>query len=269
MEFRTLKANEIDCRIQSLSEKNGAVGAVVLLYKDARVDMRMLDEVVGAMNWKREHAIIGDRLYCTVSIFNELTGEWVGKSDVGTESNTEKEKGQASDSFKRACFNWGIGRELYSAPFTYINLQKGEWCKGKDGKPKSYAKFIVREIDYDENRNICKLIIVDSKGNVRFTMGSNVSPVVQQQPAKEHVAGYDEFVALQKANNVPPAEITKYIAAKFKKPRLAMLDEFEMIAALNWIKKQCEKKNKFEDKEFSFFTAPESQDINEDTENGV
>lgn len=269
MEFRTLKANEIDCRIQSLSEKNGAVGAVVLLYKDARVDMRMLDEVVGAMNWKREHAIIGDRLYCTVSIFNELTGEWVGKSDVGTESNTEKEKGQASDSFKRACFNWGIGRELYSAPFTYINLQKGEWCKGKDGKPKSYAKFIVREIDYDENRNICKLIIVDSKGNVRFTMGSNVSPVVQQQPAKEHVAGYDEFVALQKANNVPPAEITKYIAAEFKKPRLAMLDEFEMIAALNWIKKQCEKKNKFEDKEFSFFTAPESQDINEDTENGV
>ncbi len=93
MEFRTLKANEIDCRIQSLSKKNGAVGAVVLLYKDARVDMRMLDEVVGALNWKREHAIIGDRLYCTVSIYNEKTGEWVGKSDVGTESNTEKEKG--------------------------------------------------------------------------------------------------------------------------------------------------------------------------------
>ena len=71
MEFRTLKQNEIDCRIQSLNEKNGNVGAVVLLYKDARVDMRLLDEVVGALNWKREHAIIGDRLYCTVSIFNE------------------------------------------------------------------------------------------------------------------------------------------------------------------------------------------------------
>lgn len=240
MEFRTLKANEIDCRIQSLSEKNGAVGAVVLLYKDARVDMRMLDEVVGAMNWKREHAIIGDRLYCTVSIFNELTGEWVGKSDVGTESNTEKEKGQASDSFKRACFNWGIGRELYSAPFTYINLQKGEWYTGKDGKPKSYAKFTVKEIDYDENRNICKLIIVDSKGNIRFTMGGNVVSVVQQQAAKEHVAGYDEFLALQKANNVPPAEITKYIAAEFKKPRLAMLDAFEMVAALDWLKKFIE-----------------------------
>lgn len=240
MEFRTLKANEIDCRIQSLSEKNGAVGAVVLLYKDARVDMRMLDETVGAMNWQRGHSIIDGNLYCTISIWDEVKEQWISKSDVGTESNTEKEKGQASDSFKRAGFNWGIGRELYSAPFTYINLQKGEWYTGKDGKPKSYTKFTVKEIDYDENRNICKLIIVDSKGNIRFTMCGNVAPVVQQQAAKEHVAGYDEFLALQKANNVPPAEITKYIAAEFKKPRLAMLDAFEMVAALDWLKKFIE-----------------------------
>lgn len=240
MEFRTLKANEIDCRIQSLSEKNGAVGAVVLLYKDARVDMRLLDEVVGAMNWKREHTIIGDRLYCTVSIYNKHTREWVGKSDVGTESNTEKEKGQASDSFKRACFNWGIGRELYSAPFTYINLQSSEWQKGKDGRPKSYAKFTVKEIDYDENRNISKLIIVDSKGAVRFTMGGNVAPAPASKRKEKHVAGYDEFVALQQAHNIPPAEITKYIATEFKKPRIALLDEFEMVAALKWLKKLIE-----------------------------
>lgn len=237
MEFRTLRGNEIDCRIQSLSEKNGAVGAVVLLYKDARVDMRMLDEVVGPLNWQREHKIIGDRLYCTVSIYNEKTGEWVSKSDVGTESNTEKEKGQASDSFKRACFNWGIGRELYSAPFTYINLQSGEWQKGKDGRPKSYAKFTVKEIDYDENRNINKLIIVDSKGSVRYTMGGNAAPIPATKQKKPHVAGYEEFCKLAKENNVPPAEITKYIAAEFKKPKLALLDEFEMIAALDWLKK--------------------------------
>lgn len=252
MEFRTLKANEIDCRIQSLSEKNGAVGAVVLLYKDARVDMRLLDEVVGALNWKREHAIIGDRLYCTVSIYNEHIGEWVGKSDVGTESNTEKEKGQASDSFKRACFNWGIGRELYSAPFTYINLQKGEWYEGKDGKPKSYAKFTVKEIDYDENRNISKLIIVDSKGAVRFTMGGNAAPA--EKPKEKHVAGYDEFLKIQKEKNVPPVEITKFIAAEFKKPRVGMLDEFEMVAALKWIK------NYGQDKEGKGFTLYDNAD---------
>ena len=238
MEFRTLKANEIDCRIQSLNEKNGNVDAVVLLYKDARVDMRLLDEVVGVLNWKREHTIIGDRLYCTVSIYNEHTGEWVGKSDVGTESNTEKEKGQASDSFKRACFNWGIGRELYSAPFTYINLQSNEWQKGKDGRPKSYAKFTVKEIEYDENRNISKLTIIDSKGNVRFTMGGNVAPASRSK--EKHVAGYDEFIELQKAHDIPPAEITKYIATKFKKPRIALLDEFEMVAALKWLKQLIE-----------------------------
>lgn len=240
MEFRTLKANEIDCRIQSLNEKNGSVGAVVLLYKDARVDMRLLDEVVGAMNWKREHTIIGDRLYCTVSIYNEHTGEWVGKSDVGTESNTEKEKGQASDSFKRACFNWGIGRELYSAPFTYINLQSGEWYKGKDGRPKSYAKFTVKEIEYDENRNINKLTIVDSKGSVRFTIGGNAAPAPASKQKEKHVAGYDEFITLQKAHDIPPAEITKYIATEFKKPRIALLDEFEMVAALKWLKQLIE-----------------------------
>lgn len=241
MEFRTLKANEIDCRIQSLNEKNGNVGAVVLLYKDARVDMRLLDEVVGALNWKREHTIVGDRLYCTVSIFNEQTGEWVGKSDVGTESNTEKEKGQASDSFKRACFNWGIGRELYSAPFTYISLQKSEWYTGKDGKPKSYAKFTVKEISYDENRNISKLIIVDSKGAVRFTMGGNAAPAPAEKPKEKHVAGYEEFCTIAKDNNVPPAEITKYITTEFKKQRLALLDQFELVAALNWLKKFIEK----------------------------
>lgn len=260
MEFRTLKANEIDCRIQSLNEKNGNVGAVVLLYKDARVDMRLLDEVVGAMNWKREHEIIGDRLYCTVSIYNQQTGEWVGKSDVGTESNTEKEKGQASDSFKRACFNWGIGRELYSAPFTYINLQSNEWQKGKDGRPKSYAKFTVKEIEYDENRNINKLTIVDSKGIVRYTMGGSVAPVKETKPKEAHVKGYDEFLALQKSKNVPPVEITKYIAAEFKKPRIGLLDEFEMIAALKWIKNYGEKE---ENKGFTLYDNDEQALLHE------
>lgn len=255
MEFRTLKANEIDCRIQSLNEKNGNVGAVVLLYKDARVDMRLLDEVVGALNWKREHTIIGDRLYCTVSIFNEHTGEWVGKSDVGTESNTEKEKGQASDSFKRACFNWGIGRELYSAPFTYINLQKNEWYPGKDGKPKSNAKFTVKEIEYDENRNISKLIIIDNKGSVRFTMGGNAAPAPATKPKEKHVTGYDEFCKLAKDNNVPPAEITKYIAGTFKKPKLALLDQFEMIAALDWLKKRTT-----ENKDFKGFVLYDNEE---------
>jgi hypothetical protein len=104
MRFRKLRANEIEARVATVN----ASGCSLLLYKDARVDQKLLDETVGVFGWKRSHELIGDRLYCTVSIKDPDTGEWVSKQDVGTESYTEKEKGQASDSFKRACFNWGM-----------------------------------------------------------------------------------------------------------------------------------------------------------------
>lgn len=118
MKFRSLKANEIDVRVQQFKE-----GEYVnlLLYKDARCDMNILDESVGALNWKREHS--RDNANCTVSIWDSEKSQWVGKEDTGTESNTEKEKGLASDSFKRASFNWGIGRELYTAPEIKIFLK--------------------------------------------------------------------------------------------------------------------------------------------------
>ena len=112
MEFRKLRADEIDCRVNTINEK----GLSLLLYKDARCDMNILDETVGCMNWKRSHT--RDNANCIVSIYNKEIGEWVSKEDTGTESYTEKEKGLASDSFKRACFNWGIGRELYTSPFS-------------------------------------------------------------------------------------------------------------------------------------------------------
>ena len=158
MEFRKLKANEIDARVGSIS-KTGT-GLSLLLYKDARVDQNILDETVGSKNWKRSHQLIGDRLYCTVSLYDADKGEWVDKQDVGTESNTEKEKGQASDSFKRACFNWGIGRELYTSPFIWITSSD---CTIKDGK--CFDKFSVTEIGYDENGNINSLKIKNDKTN--------------------------------------------------------------------------------------------------------
>lgn len=114
--FRALEANEIDCRVSTCSEK----GVSLLLYKDARCDMRILDEAVGPECWQRSHEVINGNLFCNVGI--KVDGEWIWKQDVGTESYTEKEKGQASDSFKRACFNWGIGRELYTAPYKF-NVQ--------------------------------------------------------------------------------------------------------------------------------------------------
>ena len=118
LKFRALRADEIDCRIGTMNEK----GCTLLLYKDARCDQMVLDEVVGPMGWQRHHS--RDNANCTVSIYDTDLHQWVEKEDTGTESNTEKEKGLASDSFKRACFNWGIGRELYTAPFIYVPADK-------------------------------------------------------------------------------------------------------------------------------------------------
>lgn len=155
IKFRELYANEIDCRISTINAK----GLTILLYKDARVDQNILDEAVGCMNWQRSHQLIGDRLYCTVSIWDEKKQQWISKQDVGTESYTAKEKGQASDSFKRACFNFGIGRELYTAPFIWISADKADIKQGGNGKYQCYDKFAVEQILYDENKNIVALSI--------------------------------------------------------------------------------------------------------------
>lgn len=193
-EFRTLRADEIECRVGTVTDK----GVSLLMYKDARVDMRLLDEVVGAENWQRKHELIDGQLFCTVSIRNEK-GEWVGKQDVGTESNTEKEKGRASDAFKRACFNWGVGRELYSCPFVWVNLAQNEWKANAYGKSQPRVKFHVSDIAYDDNRNVSRLVVVDDSGKVRFTFGGTA----QAQPTQP------TQVAQQQAQPTQPTQPTQ------------------------------------------------------------
>lgn len=105
--FRNLEADDIEVRVQQVTEK----GVSLLLFKDARCDMRILDKTVGHENWDCEYQKIGDGLFCTVGIRCLLeSGEtsWVYKQDIGTKSNMEPEKGEASDAFKRACFKWGM-----------------------------------------------------------------------------------------------------------------------------------------------------------------
>ena len=165
MTFRDLTADEIDCRVSTVSEK----GCSLLLYKDARVDMNILDETFGTMGWQREHQMIGNRLYCTVKIRTD-NGEWISKQDVGTESYTEKEKGQASDSFKRACFNIGIGRELYTAPFIWINAADCNLVQ-KNGKWTTNDHFEVRHIAIN-NKKITELVIGNTRsGKIVFSYG--------------------------------------------------------------------------------------------------
>lgn len=152
-EFRKLKADEIECRIGQIK----ANGLTLLLYKDARCDMNILDETVGPMNWKREHT--RDNRNCIVSIYDDEKNEWVSKEDTGTESNTEAEKGLASDSFKRACVNWGIGRELYTAPFIWVKIEDCNISAASGDRFRCYDKFKVVKLTYKKNGDIDGLCI--------------------------------------------------------------------------------------------------------------
>lgn len=153
MKFRKLKENEIDVRVGMVNAK----GVTLLLYKDSRVDMNILDETVGPLNWKREHT--RDNANCIVSIWDKEKSQWISKEDTGTESFTEKEKGLASDSFKRACVNFGIGRELYTAPFIWIPADKTIISQGTNGKYICGDKFKVLKITYTESGSIDGLVI--------------------------------------------------------------------------------------------------------------
>ena len=181
--FRTLNADEIDCRVSQIASN----WLTLLLYKDARVDQNILDETVGPMNWQKRYC--RDNANCIVGIWDSEKQQWIEKEDTGTESFSEAEKGLASDSFKRACFNWGIGRELYTAPSIIIfprddmikkGLQSEFYDKG-NGKFETKTRFWVEFIDYDTNKNIKDLIIRDNKNNIRF---SKLSKEIEQKLLK-------------------------------------------------------------------------------------
>lgn len=166
LKFRDLTEDEIELRVGSTNDS----GFQLLLYKNARIDMQLLDEVVGVGNWQREHYILGNDIYCKVGIYNEELKQWVWRADAGSSGTIEEEKSKASDSFKRACVNFGLGRCLYSAPFVWIV------SKDKDGVMTGETKkerYYVDEIGYTDHK-ITKLVIKNEKTNkVVFSMGSN------------------------------------------------------------------------------------------------
>ena len=157
MKFRYLRADEVDARVSICKE----TGVSLLLYKDARCDMNILDETVGSLNWQRHHT--RDNRNCIVSIWDDIKQQWIEKEDTGTESNTEAEKGLASDSFKRACFNFGIGRELYTAPFIWIGPDKCTIHQKPGNKGFAcYDRFRVTSMHVESGR-ITQLTIINEK----------------------------------------------------------------------------------------------------------
>ena len=203
--MRRLKADEIECRIAQNTEK----GSSLLLYKTARVDRAILDELYGDL-WQNDFKVIDGKMYGGIGIYNKELKEWLWRWDCGVESNTEAEKGQASDAFKRAGFKWGIGVELYTAPFIWIQggTEKDEFSTKKAGKNvykrvNRFEKFSVKEINYAENGDINRLVIVNDKGEKVYVMGAKL-------PEKEPEKKDDTHIYIQLSKIDDPEEITAF-----------------------------------------------------------
>lgn len=225
MQFRDLTEKDIEVRVQSVKPN----GLILLLYKNARVDMNILDETVGAENWQREHYECKGNLFCRVGIKvgkqdraenapDLILGktEWVWKADCGTESNTEAEKGESSDSFKRACFNWGIGRELYTSPFIWIPADK---CNIQNGK--CFDRFSVAKINI-ENKQVKGLQISnDTKGIICYMFGNCDLRPVQPEPeptfthAGEQLPFDSDFEECCECHKQVPAKTAKLCEEKY------------------------------------------------------
>lgn len=238
IKFRDLKADEIECRVKSVKPN----GCILLLYKNARCDMNILDETVGSEHWQRKHYECKGNLFCEIGIYDESTGQWIWKGDCGSESNAEKEKGEASDSFKRAGFNWGIGRELYTAPFLFANVSD---CNIKNGKCSD--KFIVTDIKIVNkvikgltilNKNTNKIIYDDIRSSQsREQLNNNQPPKPKGEQAKpidweKQVKIYAETLA---SNSDKTAD--DYIS-RAKKKRKTAKEQAELL--LKWCGQQKE-----------------------------
>lgn len=200
MKFRDLTASEIDVRVAKITDK----GCSLLLYKDARVDMDILDETVGPMNWQRSHS--RENANCIISIWDSEKKQWISKEDTGTESNTEKEKGLASDSFKRSGFNWGIGRELYTAPFIWVDSSNFK-IEESNGRRTTQDRFAVKNITIS-NKKIVGLEIINIKTKkVVFKMGQDSK---QEEPTKAEQEEIDK-IKVQKINSIKINAIKKEI----------------------------------------------------------
>lgn len=198
-EFRALRADEIEVRIGTVSEK----GATLLLYQDGRCAMNILDETVGSWRWQRDHKEIKGNMYAGIGIYDPNTAQWVWKWDCGVESNTEKEKGEASDSFKRAAVNWGIGRELYTSPRIFINCDTEQKTGGgyRLANPYQFYGVSVSAIEYDAKGNISDLRLTNSYGKEIYTMGKKTSQTEEKRAiSASQSAGIKDILAKTNSN---------------------------------------------------------------------
>lgn len=211
--FRALTADEVECRVGACSEK----GVSLLLYKTARTDYALLDETFGPMGWCCSYETVNGNLFCSISC-RDVTrgGEWVTKSNCGTESNQEAEKGEASDAFKRAGFTWGIGRELYTAPFIWVPAEKlSKLRKGSNGKWQCLDKFDVTHMEVTEGR--ITALVIACNGKLAYSMGQNTARAAtstKQEPGRTAAASAAQEEQKNLAAQAKVSELVKQLAIK-------------------------------------------------------
>lgn len=224
--FKPLGAEDIECRVAQAK----ANGVSILLYKTARTDANQLDDVVGLYNWQCDYKIIDGTLFSGIGIRGE-NGEWVWKWDAGAESNVAKEKGKASDAFKRAGFRFGIGRELYTAPFIWISSGKCAIKRAtKNGKEvyECNDRFRVAEIEYADSK-ITHLVIENVTMGVKVFLWDRVG--TSPKPATADDEPWDAHTAKRAVGKMTAkqvAAISALVKETFGGHRLTR-DAFEAV----------------------------------------
>lgn len=208
LKFRTLRPDEIDVRVGNVVNGKKFKGVTLLLYQDARCAMDILDETVGCGNWQRDHKEVKGNMYAGISIWDEGKKQWITKWDCGTESNTEKEKGESSDSFKRSAVNWQIGRELYSSPTIMVEAE----LKPKDGgrgyelaDKYQFNGAKVTHIAYNDKREITELVIEDKSGNTIFSYpkgGKKRTATLPKKEVKNHDYKPSDMITAEEAEHM-------------------------------------------------------------------
>ena len=227
IKFRDLLPSEIECRVgATLKDQNGNPYAFqIMLYKTARVDCQILDETFGQFGWKNNYYQVKNTMICSVSIWDEDKHEWINKDNGGDDDFTmEQVKAECSDSMKRACFNLGIGRKLYSASKIYmvVNIDK-------DNDPKK-SKYIVKDIGYDDT-SITKITIANKKTKqVVISYGTDEKVSVSSQNQGQNTTA------------TPKSSITASDVAKTYEDNLALIGRFagkldndKYVQFFNWL----------------------------------
>lgn len=228
--MRDLTKDEIELRIGT-ANKNGVS---FLLYKTARVDMQILDETYGVMGWRNHYEVIKNNLYCTIEVYDKETNQWVGKTDCGVESQTEAEKGEASDAFKRAGFRWGIGRELYTAPFIWVKDCTVEDSRGKTVLSKEYRDMEITDYKVAEGKIVT--LEISANGKIVYSFGKRKA----YQTPKEEPKDYSAEISAKLANFSPEETIklddwfTKHFSKHWKQANEKEAKQF-MAVMDKWI----------------------------------